>query len=102
MNRKNRFIIQRWKSWPIRFACDFVGNKVSIASSNQAYSPDYKPFRDRPQQQTHSRNAQCRFCVWKAATTITALGQPKAWGKYETFDPRQLPFQWWLGQSPPL
>ena len=44
MNRKNRFIIQRWDSLANSFACDFVGNKVSIASSNQAYSPDDKPF----------------------------------------------------------
>ncbi|MEI7423831.1 MAG: hypothetical protein WCK18_17135 [Prolixibacteraceae bacterium] len=44
MNRKNRFIIQRWDSLAHTFACDFVGNKFSIASSNQAYSPDDKPF----------------------------------------------------------
>lgn len=44
MNRKNRFIVQRWDSLAHTYACDFVGNKVSIASSNQAYSPDDKPF----------------------------------------------------------
>lgn len=44
MNRKNRFIIQRWDSLVNTYACDFVGNKGSIASSNQAYSPDDKPF----------------------------------------------------------
>lgn len=44
MNRKNRFIVQRWDSLANAYACDFVGDKVSIASSNQAYSPDDKPF----------------------------------------------------------
>ncbi|MBB5441162.1 hypothetical protein HDC92_004867 [Pedobacter sp. AK017] len=44
MNRKNRFIVQRWDSLANTYACDFVGNKVSIASSNQTYSPDDKPF----------------------------------------------------------
>jgi hypothetical protein len=44
MNRKQKFIIQRWDSLPNTYACDFTGNKVSIASSNQAYSPDDKPF----------------------------------------------------------
>ncbi len=44
MHRKNRFIVQRWDSLANTYACDFVGNKVSIASSNQAYSPDDKPF----------------------------------------------------------
>ena len=44
MERKNRFIVQRWDSLANTYACDFVGNKVSIASSNQAYSPDDKPF----------------------------------------------------------
>lgn len=44
MNRKNRFIVQRWDSLANSYACDYVGNKVSIASSNQAYSPDDKPF----------------------------------------------------------
>jgi hypothetical protein len=44
MGRKNRFIVQRWDSLANTYACDFVGNKVSIASSNQAYSPDDKPF----------------------------------------------------------
>jgi hypothetical protein len=44
MNRKNRFVVQRWDSLAHTFACDFVGEKVSIASSNQAYSPDDKPF----------------------------------------------------------
>ncbi len=44
MNRKNRYIIQRWDSLAHTYACDFVGNKFSLASSNQAYSPDDKPF----------------------------------------------------------
>jgi len=44
MNRKDRFIIQRWDSFPNTYACDFVGKKFSIASSNQAYSPDDKSF----------------------------------------------------------
>ncbi len=44
MNRKNRLIVQRWDSLANTYACDYVGNKVSIASSNQAYSPDDKPF----------------------------------------------------------
>ncbi|MEI6142913.1 MAG: hypothetical protein WCP85_26790 [Mariniphaga sp.] len=44
MDRKNRFIVQRWDSLANTYACDFVGNKVSIASSNQTYSPDDKPF----------------------------------------------------------
>ena len=44
MNRPNRFIVQRWDSLPHTFACDYVGKKVSLASSNQAYSPDDKPF----------------------------------------------------------
>jgi hypothetical protein len=44
MNRKNRFIVQRWDSIPNAFSCDYVGNKVSIASSNQSYSPDDKSF----------------------------------------------------------
>lgn len=44
MNRKNRYSIQRWDSLPHTYACDFVGNKVSVASSNQYYSPDDKPF----------------------------------------------------------
>ena len=44
LNRKDRFIVQRWDSLANAFACDFVGDKVSIASSNQAYSPDDKPF----------------------------------------------------------
>ena len=44
MNQKNRFIIQRWDSLANTYACEFVGDKVSIASSNQAYSPDDKPF----------------------------------------------------------
>ncbi len=44
MNRKNRFIVQRWDSLANTYACDFVGNKASIASSNNAYSPDDKPF----------------------------------------------------------
>jgi len=43
-DHKNRFIVQRWDSLANAYACDFVGNKVSIASSNQAYSPDDKPF----------------------------------------------------------
>ncbi len=44
MNRKNRFIVQRWDSLANTYACDFVGTKASIASSNNAYSPDDKPF----------------------------------------------------------
>ncbi|HWR99538.1 MAG TPA: hypothetical protein VN249_02925, partial [Prolixibacteraceae bacterium] len=44
MNRKNRFIVQRWDSLAHTYACDFVGNKVSVASSNQSYSPDDKAF----------------------------------------------------------
>jgi hypothetical protein len=44
MNTPNRFIVQRWDSLPHTFASDFVGNKFSIASTNQAYSPDDKPF----------------------------------------------------------
>lgn len=44
MNQKNRTIIQRWDSLPNTYATNYVGNKVSIASSNQAYSPDDKPF----------------------------------------------------------
>ena len=44
MNRKNRFIVQRWDSIPNAFSCDYVGKKVSIAASNQSYSPDDKSF----------------------------------------------------------
>jgi hypothetical protein len=44
MNRKNRFIVQRWDSIPNAFSCDYIGDKVSIASSNQSYSPDDKSF----------------------------------------------------------
>ena len=44
MNRKNRFIVQRWDSLANTYASNFVGKKVSIASSNQTYSPDDKPF----------------------------------------------------------
>ena len=44
MNRKNRFIVQRWDSLSHTYAVNYVGNKGSIASSNQAYSPDDKPF----------------------------------------------------------
>ena len=44
MDRKNKFIVQRWDSLPHTYACDFTGNKMSIASSNQAYSPDDKSF----------------------------------------------------------
>ncbi len=44
MDRKNRFIVQRWDSLANTYACDFVGKKVSLASSNQTYSPDDKPF----------------------------------------------------------
>ena len=44
MIRTNRFIVQRWDSIPNAFSCDYVGNKVSIASSNQSYSPDDKSF----------------------------------------------------------
>lgn len=42
MNRKNRYVVQRWDSLPNTYACEFVGDKFSIASSNQAYSPDDK------------------------------------------------------------
>lgn len=44
MNRPGRFVVQRWDSLANTFACDYVGRKVSLASSNQAYSPDDKPF----------------------------------------------------------
>jgi len=44
MNRPNRFIVQRWDSIANSYSCDYVGKKVSIASSNQAYSPDDKSF----------------------------------------------------------
>jgi len=44
MSRKNKFIVQRWDSLAHTYSCDFVGKKVSMASSNQAYSPDDKPF----------------------------------------------------------
>ena len=44
MHQKDRFIVQRWDSLANTYACDFVGKKASIASSNQAYSPDDKPF----------------------------------------------------------
>ncbi len=44
MHRKNRFIVQRWDSLAHTYACDYVGDKVSIASSNQSYSPDDKAF----------------------------------------------------------
>jgi hypothetical protein len=44
MNRQNRFIVQRWDSLPHTYACDYIGKKVSLSSTNQAYSPDDKPF----------------------------------------------------------
>ncbi len=44
VNKKNKLIIQRWDSIPNAYAVDYVGNKVSIASSNQTYSPDDKPL----------------------------------------------------------
>lgn len=44
MNKKERYIIQRWDSLPHTYATDYVTEKFSIASSNQAYSPDDKPF----------------------------------------------------------
>jgi len=44
MSRNNRSILQRWDSFPNTYAYDFVGKKFSIASSNQAYSPDDKSF----------------------------------------------------------
>jgi hypothetical protein len=44
MNRPNRFIVQRWDSIINSYSCDYVGKKVSLASSNQAYSPDDKSF----------------------------------------------------------
>ncbi len=42
MNRKNMYLVQRWDSLPNTYACEFVGDKFSIASSNQTYSPDDK------------------------------------------------------------
>lgn len=44
MNRPNRFIVQQWDSIVNSYSCDYVGKKVSIASSNQSYSPDDKAF----------------------------------------------------------
>jgi hypothetical protein len=44
MNRTGRFIVQRWDSFANSYCVDYVGNKVSIASSNQSYSPDDKSF----------------------------------------------------------
>ncbi|MBI1343321.1 MAG: hypothetical protein GC171_10355 [Terrimonas sp.] len=44
MQQSNRYIVQRWDSLPNTYASEYVGNKFSIASSNQAYSPDDKPF----------------------------------------------------------
>jgi hypothetical protein len=44
MNRPNRFIVQRWDSIANSYSCDYFGKKVSIASSNQSYSPDDKAF----------------------------------------------------------
>ncbi len=44
MYKKDRYVIQRWDSLPHTYATDYAGNKLSIASSNQAYSPDDKPF----------------------------------------------------------
>ena len=42
--RKNKFIIQKWDSFPNAYATEYVGKKVAIASSNQTYSPDDKAF----------------------------------------------------------
>jgi hypothetical protein len=44
MNRPDRFIVQRWDSFANSYCCDYVGKKVSLASSNQSYSPDDKAF----------------------------------------------------------
>ena len=44
MTKPNRYSIQRWDSLAHTYAVDYVGKKVSIASSNQYYSPDDKPF----------------------------------------------------------
>jgi hypothetical protein len=44
MYRKNKFIIQKWDSFPNAYATDYIGKKVSIASANQTYSPDDKTF----------------------------------------------------------
>jgi len=44
MSKSNRFIVQRWDSLPHTFACDYRGQKISLASSNQSYSPDDKAF----------------------------------------------------------
>lgn len=44
LNGKNMYIVQRWDSLPNTYACEYVGKKFSIASSNQTYSPDDKSF----------------------------------------------------------
>lgn len=44
MNRQPMYIVQRWDSLANTYACEYVGKKFSIASSNQAYSPDDKPL----------------------------------------------------------
>ncbi|KAA9041203.1 hypothetical protein FW778_03980 [Ginsengibacter hankyongi] len=42
MNGKKMYVVQRWDSLPNAYACEYVGNKFSLASSNQTYSPDDK------------------------------------------------------------
>lgn len=44
MYRQNRYIIQKWDSFPNAYATEYVGKKFAIASSNQTYSPDDKTF----------------------------------------------------------
>jgi len=44
MYRQNKYIIQKWDSFPNAYATEYVGKKLAIASSNQTYSPDDKTF----------------------------------------------------------
>lgn len=44
LHKKDRYVIQKWDSLPHTYATDYIASKFSIASSNQAYSPDDKPF----------------------------------------------------------
>ena len=44
MYRQNKYIIQKWDSFPSAYATEYVGKKMAIASSNQTYSPDDKTF----------------------------------------------------------
>jgi hypothetical protein len=44
MYRQNKYIIQKWDSFPNAYATEYVGKKFAIASSNQTYSPDDKTF----------------------------------------------------------